>query len=140
MPTISQALASQAPAASPSVPTMVNYPSLWNAANAAAAAAANDPLSVPPRRRALSLHEDVEAAVRPTVTVSDEAVAVDGAVGAGGGGGDDPGIQFSHVASCTAFDTERLFYSAVYSVTQLIDKNCVFTLIWEVLPLCLGSR
>ena len=99
MPTISQALASQAPAASPSVPTMVNYPSLWNAA-------ANDSLSVvPPRRRALSLHEDVEAAARPTVTVSDEAVAVDGAVGAGGGGGDDPGTQFSDVASFAALCT-----------------------------------
>ena len=105
MPTISQALASQAPAASPSVPTMVNYPSLWNAANAANAAA-NDSLSVPPRRRALSLHEDVEAAAaRPTVTVSDEAVAVDGAVGAGGGGGDDPGTQFSDVASFAALCT-----------------------------------
>ena len=89
MPTVSQALASQ-PQASPAVPTMVNYPSLWNAANAAAAAASDKDSHVPPRRRALSLHEaqDVEAAALPAVVIADEAVAVEGAeVGAGGGGG-----------------------------------------------------
>ena len=80
MPTVSQALA--ASQASPAVPTMVNYPSVWNAANAAAAAASDKDSLVPPRRRALSLHEaqDVEAALpAAAVTVADEAVAVDGA-------------------------------------------------------------
>ena len=89
MPTISQALASQALATSPSaVPAMVNYPSLWNAANAAA----NDKESLVPRRRAASLHaqpppaQDVEA--QRAVTVSDVAAAAETAeVGGGGGGG-----------------------------------------------------
>ena len=119
MPTISQALASQAPAASPSVPTMVNYPSLWNAANAAA----NDSLSVPPRRRALSLHEDVEAAARPTVTVSDEAVAVDGAVGAGGGGGDDPGTLFSSDVVTFLFCATLLLMRIIFLLTLDLELH-----------------
>ena len=89
MPTISQALASQALATSPSaVPAMVNYPSLWNASNAAAA---NDKESLVPRRRAASLNvqppppgPDVEAP--RAVTVSDVAAVADTAeVGAGSG-------------------------------------------------------
>ena len=59
MPTISQALASHELAAShPAVPTMVNYPSLWSAANAAAASASagDKEYLVVPRRRALRDH------------------------------------------------------------------------------------